>query len=325
MNSAQVSIIIPTYNRLWSLPKTIESCRKVSCCSEIIVVDDGSVDGTWEWLSEQKDVIKIRQENLGKDWAVNKGFAIANGKYIKFLDSDDTLITGVTDQQYNLAESMKADIVVSGYEVVDESGNIIASKEYVQTNDFIAQQLGECDGSHYSAFLFKRDFIANIPHRQEFGVRDDRMFILEVALQRPCLAVLPAPAVRLLHHQNERLQFPKGLKAAVTNYYHLRIYNHILRELAQRGELTTRRRKAACNILWTLSHFIAYTHIDEACEVAEWIYCLDPDFQPPEPKLLGKLYKHLGFRNTEKLLRLRRSVLSLYRPSPVSKMHKFPV
>ena len=66
-----VSIIIPTFNRLWCLPRAVASCRDSAVSVEIIVVDDGSSDGTWEWLSAQKDVVALKQENWGKGWAVN--------------------------------------------------------------------------------------------------------------------------------------------------------------------------------------------------------------------------------------------------------------
>ncbi len=60
-----VSIIIPTYNRLWSLPKAIRSCYDTLLNIEVIVIDDGSTDDTWSWLSQQKNVIIIRQDNMG--------------------------------------------------------------------------------------------------------------------------------------------------------------------------------------------------------------------------------------------------------------------
>jgi glycosyltransferase involved in cell wall biosynthesis len=93
--AADVSVIIPTYNRLWALPRAVESCRD-ECSTEIIVIDDGSTDGTWDWLQTQKDVAAIRQDNWGKDWAVTKGFAAARGEFIRFLDSDDWLIPGAS-------------------------------------------------------------------------------------------------------------------------------------------------------------------------------------------------------------------------------------
>ena len=57
-----LSIIIPTYNRLWALPKAVDSCFSEGCKVEIVVVDDGSTDGTWEWLQNRKDVVSIRQD-----------------------------------------------------------------------------------------------------------------------------------------------------------------------------------------------------------------------------------------------------------------------
>jgi hypothetical protein len=75
--------------------------------------------------------------------------------------------------------------------------------------------------------------------------------------------------------------------------------------------LTPRRRRAASKILWPLAYWTAYSHLSEACEIAEWVFHLDPEFRPPENGLLGVLYRRVGFRQTEFLLRLRRNFLVL--------------
>src|SRR4051812_30413827 len=95
-----VSVVIPTYNRLWCLPRAINSCLNTQCNTEIIVVDDGSTDGTWEWLQQQPGLVIIKQLNQGQTYAVNKGTSVAKGKYIRFLDSDDFLYPGIIDKQY---------------------------------------------------------------------------------------------------------------------------------------------------------------------------------------------------------------------------------
>ncbi len=307
-----VSIIIPTFNRLWSLPKAVDSCLSTSCRTKIIVVDDGSTDGTWEWLQTRNDVQAIRQPNLGKDWAVNRGFAAATGEYVRFLDSDDWCLGGVIDAQLELGRRESADVVVGGYAVFSEQEEWMHEQRWVPCDDFIAQQLGECDSSHYSAYLFRREFIREVPHRPEAGVRDDRLFVLEVALLEPVVAVYEGPAFAHRHHGNARLQFPTGLRSVTTNYQHLAVYRRILGQLEARGALTPRRKRAACNILWPLAHWIGYTHPPEAAEVADWILQLDPDFQPPDPGLLGQLYRRLGFRKTEAILRLRRALKRLF-------------
>lgn len=45
-----ISVVIPTFNRLWSLPKAVQSCLSTTAEVEIIVVDNGSTDGTWQHL-----------------------------------------------------------------------------------------------------------------------------------------------------------------------------------------------------------------------------------------------------------------------------------
>jgi glycosyltransferase involved in cell wall biosynthesis len=306
-----VSVIIPSFNRLWCLPKAVESCRHTNCKTQIIVIDDGSTDGTWEWLQQQNDVLALRQSNWGKDWAVNYGFARATGEFVRFLDSDDWLLEGAMDSQLLLARHNQADVVVAGHECYDEKEQLFHTSPWEECDDFIAQQLGECDSSHYSAYLFRRAFIENIPHRQEFCFRDDRMFVIELAMAHPRVAVNTVPAFGHRRHSKGRLQFPHGMLAVVTNYQHLLIYRRALSQLKDRGELTARRKKAATRILWPLAHWIAYTNKSEAFEVAAWVFELDPNFDIPNVGVLGVLYKRIGFRWTEHLLSLRRALMRL--------------
>src|SRR5262249_23316982 len=154
------------------------------------------------WLQQQREVTAIRQDNWGKDWAVNKGFAVARGEFVRFLDSDDWILPDTNEKQLAIGRSQNADVVVAGYVIYDEKSKTEHMSRWTTCDDFIAQQLGECDSSHYSAYLFRRSFIQNIFHRQEFGPRDDRMFVIEVALHNPRTAVYDAPA--FVHRRHER-------------------------------------------------------------------------------------------------------------------------
>lgn len=312
-----VSVIIPAHNRLWALPESVESCRGTTCRTEIIVVDDGSDDGTWEWLQEQPDVVAMRSHRWGKPWAVNKAFKYAQGKYVRFLDSDDWLPDGVIDGQFQMAEESCADLVVAG-QMIFRDGGLEETRQWTYCDDFIAQQLGECDSSHYSAFLFRRDFIEDIPHRTAFGAadfasRDDRCFMIEVALAEPHYVVYPEPGLCHRHHSTDRLQFAQGLRDVGTNIQHLLIYRQALGILADRGELTERRKKAAIKVLWPLAHWIARTHPREGEEVAAWVHELDPTFSPPEKGALSLMYARLGFRWTERVLAARRRMIGPFR------------
>jgi len=305
-----VSIIIPAYNRLWCLPRAIDSCRNANCTVEIIVVDDGSSDGTWEWLEKQDNLVKIKQANQGQTYAINNGVANASGKYIRFLDSDDFLVEGIIDKQFIAAEQHAADLVYSGVDVyVEDTKEIIKSPEITPWDDFLTVQLGNSYGSHFLGMLFKTELVKKVPRRPDYAFREDRMFLLEYGLLEPKTVHVAGCAGYWVKHTDQMQANYRGLKAQVTNWQHLNIYKKILSRLKLDGKLTENRKNAACNILWPLAHWIALNHINEANEVVNWIYELNPSFKIPQKGVLGSLYKKMGFKNTERLLGLRRKLL----------------
>jgi glycosyltransferase involved in cell wall biosynthesis len=92
-----VSIIIPTYNRLSMLKEAVDSVLAQDFEDmELIVVDDGSTDGTGEEMKRYGGRVKLIQhsESRGVSAARNRGILHARGKYIAFLDSDDLWVKG---------------------------------------------------------------------------------------------------------------------------------------------------------------------------------------------------------------------------------------
>src|SRR6056297_995853 len=86
-----VSVIIPTYNRSFTVTKAIDSVLEQTYDDhEIIVVDDGSTDDTYEVLRAYLNKIDYKyKENGGISSARNCALQMARGKYIALLDSDD--------------------------------------------------------------------------------------------------------------------------------------------------------------------------------------------------------------------------------------------
>jgi len=87
----KVSVLIPTYNRRDYVVAAIESVLAQDFADhEVIVVDDGSTDGTGDLLQPYANAVRvIRTENQGPAMARNVGMQAACGEYIAYLDSDD--------------------------------------------------------------------------------------------------------------------------------------------------------------------------------------------------------------------------------------------
>lgn len=86
-----VSVIMPTYNRAWTLKDAVDSVLLQDYPNiELVVIDDGSEDNTQELLETYKNEITVlRQENKGVSAARNKGIRQSRGEFIALLDSDD--------------------------------------------------------------------------------------------------------------------------------------------------------------------------------------------------------------------------------------------
>lgn len=94
---SQVSIIMPAYNAVQFIGSAVESVLAQEWQDwELLVVDDGSTDSTWEALAEYEDsrILKFRQNNSGVSAARNRALREMNGDFFCFLDADDLLPAG---------------------------------------------------------------------------------------------------------------------------------------------------------------------------------------------------------------------------------------
>jgi glycosyltransferase involved in cell wall biosynthesis len=90
-DSIRISVIVPAFNRAYCLAGAIDSVLAQTVpVHEIIVVDDGSTDGTREFVARYQGRVRYHwQENRGLSAARNVGIAMATGSWLAFLDSDD--------------------------------------------------------------------------------------------------------------------------------------------------------------------------------------------------------------------------------------------
>lgn len=103
-----VSVIIPTYNRRELLREAIRSVLEQSFRDfELIVVDDGSDDGTREMIQREFPglLTYLYQENQGVSRARNRGLKLAQGEFVAFLDSDDLWLPRKLERQMAFMQS----------------------------------------------------------------------------------------------------------------------------------------------------------------------------------------------------------------------------
>jgi glycosyltransferase involved in cell wall biosynthesis len=112
-----ISVIIPAYNAAKTIGETIDSALGQTLPpDEIIVVDDGSTDGTGDHpILAAPSVRVVRQDNAGTAAALNCGLAEANGDLIAFLDADDLWIAEKLEWQVAVLRLGRGFIGVGGY------------------------------------------------------------------------------------------------------------------------------------------------------------------------------------------------------------------
>lgn len=115
-----ISVIVPVYNVKDYVGRCLDSiCNQTYTNLEIIVIDDGSVDGSGEFCDAyaQKDArIKVlHYENGGLSAARNRGLDMATGEFIGFVDSDDWIDTDMYEFLYKLLKTEEADISICSH------------------------------------------------------------------------------------------------------------------------------------------------------------------------------------------------------------------
>ena len=126
----KISIIIPIYNVEKYLPACVESILQQTYKNlEVILVDDGSPDRCpviCDELAQKDDRIRvIHQKNKGLSGARNTGIDNAQGDYLIFVDSDDTVEQTLVEELYTYAEKWNCAIVACGRNYIFEDGQIV--------------------------------------------------------------------------------------------------------------------------------------------------------------------------------------------------------
>ncbi len=154
-----ISVIVPVYNVLEYLPRCVQSIMEQTYSNiEILLVDDGSTDGTGQLCDElalKDDRIKVfHKENGGSSSARNLGISYAKGEYLGFVDSDDYIDATMYEKLYNAISENNTKIAQIGRDEINEDGEFLANIceppkeiECISSENFLKELLmhrGDC-------------------------------------------------------------------------------------------------------------------------------------------------------------------------------------
>ena len=193
MSNVLVSVIIPVYNRERFINKSIRSILDQSLNKEqyeVIVVDDGSKDGTSQILNNYSDRIKIltNNKNYGLPYSLNRGIKKSKGRFIIRLDSDDYV-----NKEYlyilslHLLLNDDIDAVSCDYLVVDEKDKVI------KKNQFKEDPIGCC-------LMFRMEHLIEIGlYNEDYLIHEDKE-ILKRFNNKFKIYNCPLPLYRYMMH-----------------------------------------------------------------------------------------------------------------------------
>lgn len=200
----KVSIIIPIYNTGDKLVRCLESVlNQTHDDFECLMVDDGSIDQSPriidEFAAKDSRFIAIHKPNGGVSSARNEGLRIADGEWVVFLDSDDTIKPNHIEAMLSAVED-RIDIVFTGFEQIAEGNKIIEGHAYdrqtYKGKDGIAKFLDETEALSFMIpwdRMYRRSVIVKegILFDTKLSLSEDRLFCYQYLLHTSGIATIP--------------------------------------------------------------------------------------------------------------------------------------
>lgn len=228
-----VSIIIPVYNSEKYIFRTVKSALKQTLKNvEVIVVDDGSTDATYEVLKVFKNDNRLklyRQKNKGVSSARNLGIDKCTGRYIMFLDSDDWLEKKAVEMLFENAEKKKLTLVCCGRYDCYSFGNKIKKKRYIPpseegTESAYDVMLEVCSGRYGIQSschkLYERRIVEDFHIRFNDNIYncEDGLFVFEYLSYMRSIFYLSVPLWNVYHHRGSATRSPYNHKVFTAIY-----------------------------------------------------------------------------------------------------------
>lgn len=200
-----VTVLMPVYNGERYVEEAIASVLDQDFHNfELIILDDASTDSSSQilqrWMARDSRIVVVHAtENVGIACTLNRGLALARGKYVALLDHDDVCVRGRFGAQIAVLENESDVVLVStGYDIIDSCGRWIGRMMPPPAPEVIAYLLNFTNVT--SGVMFRREFVLNLGgYRAEFELAQDYDLSARLS-QRGRIASLPIMGMKLRVH-----------------------------------------------------------------------------------------------------------------------------
>lgn len=249
----QLSVVIPLYNGRPFIEKCIESILKIRVKKEILIINDGSSDDSYDFCQKKfytaQDIKLFTKENQGIAQTRNYGLKKATGKYIIFVDQDDEIVPNVIVKALNLIDKNNCCALFWNTKRCYENGRIVNNttstvEQIVDRSAIIEEvlpaflysrrsQLG-CEIEPVWGAIYRTDFIRqnNISFKAFVSYEDDHLFLFDILSCAKKIYILPETGYvwyirnnSTSHKRTETAQYAR--KSYQTRLYRFNKYKQI--------------------------------------------------------------------------------------------------
>jgi glycosyltransferase involved in cell wall biosynthesis len=321
--SGLVSIIVPCYNAERFLPETLESAFAQSYPhTEIIVIDDGSIDATAELIRSYRDRVTAEfGPNRGASGARNRGTALARGEFIQYLDADDLLAPDAILHRIAALQQSGADVAYSDWERLVEvepgafniDARIVRRIEDVHANILVA--LITSFWAPPAALTYRRVIVEKIGGWKEWlPIIQDARFLQDAALVGGRFVYVPGIGAQYRESRGASLS-RRSEAAFVSDVF--RNACDLQKVFEARGGMSAEQRRALGQIYDYAARTLFFHDTVAFRDCLTRLYEVEPGFRPSWPKAASVASTLLGFKIAEMLLAtIGRLPRSTNRPSP---------
>jgi glycosyltransferase involved in cell wall biosynthesis len=310
-----VSVLVPCYNKRVYLEETLQSVYAQTYRDwELIVVDDGSTDGSPQILQRHADRLRvILQANRGASAARQRALDAARGRYIQYLDADDLLLPDALAHRVAALERTDADVAYSDWQKLRPNPGGFVRAEVVprRIDDVDPDPEVACFTSFWSppaAILYTRRIVERIgPWNASLPVIQDARYLLDAALAGGRFVHVPGVSALYRDDASNSLSRRSG-HAFVTDVF--RNAEQVTRVWESRGQLTEAQKRALARCYGYVARQAFRRDAGLFDDCVARLHQLDKSDRRSWPYAAAMVQRALGHRAALAMLRL------LGRPAP---------